>query len=241
MDRGARERSWATPRLRDRRRAPRRHHGTATRQDARGPRAARDERWHDRVLHSLCAAVRRALRAASGEARRGGGAELPAPPDAGEALEARDGQRVRRRSSPPRWSSSTCSTIASMRSGSRCSPSIPSSTTSSPRTMTPPCNGVLAPCSDTVSAYVAPSRPTGARSAPSYATTPRKTSHSDRLRPSSPSTLVPATPSNIVLTLIDIRRYGSFPHAGFGLGIERTVSWLCGLCHVRETIRSRVC
>lgn len=35
---------------------------------------------------------------------------------------------------------------------------------------------------------------------------------------------------------LDIRRYGSFPHAGFGLGIERTVAWLCGLRHVRETI-----
>ena len=35
---------------------------------------------------------------------------------------------------------------------------------------------------------------------------------------------------------VDIRRYGTFPHAGFGLGIERTVAWLCGLPHVRETI-----
>jgi asparaginyl-tRNA synthetase len=35
---------------------------------------------------------------------------------------------------------------------------------------------------------------------------------------------------------LDLRRYGSFPHAGFGLGIERTVAWLCGLTHVRETI-----
>ena len=35
---------------------------------------------------------------------------------------------------------------------------------------------------------------------------------------------------------LDIRRYGSFPHAGFGLGIERLVGWLCGLHHVRETI-----
>jgi asparaginyl-tRNA synthetase len=35
---------------------------------------------------------------------------------------------------------------------------------------------------------------------------------------------------------LDLRRYGSFPHAGFGLGIERTVSWICGLQHVRETI-----
>jgi asparaginyl-tRNA synthetase len=33
----------------------------------------------------------------------------------------------------------------------------------------------------------------------------------------------------------DLRRYGSFPHAGFGLGLERTVAWLCGLPHVRET------
>lgn len=35
---------------------------------------------------------------------------------------------------------------------------------------------------------------------------------------------------------LDIRRYGSVPHAGFGLGVERTVSWICGLHHVRETI-----
>ncbi|MFZ4620204.1 MAG: asparagine--tRNA ligase [Bacteroidota bacterium] len=35
---------------------------------------------------------------------------------------------------------------------------------------------------------------------------------------------------------LDLRRYGSVPHAGFGLGIERTVSWICGLEHVRETI-----
>jgi asparaginyl-tRNA synthetase len=35
---------------------------------------------------------------------------------------------------------------------------------------------------------------------------------------------------------LDLRRYGSVPHAGFGLGIERTVGWICGLPHVRETI-----
>ncbi len=35
---------------------------------------------------------------------------------------------------------------------------------------------------------------------------------------------------------LDVRRYGSFPHAGFGLGIERTVAWISGLPHVRETI-----
>jgi asparaginyl-tRNA synthetase len=35
---------------------------------------------------------------------------------------------------------------------------------------------------------------------------------------------------------LDLRRFGSVPHGGFGLGIERTVSWICGLHHVRETI-----
>ena len=35
---------------------------------------------------------------------------------------------------------------------------------------------------------------------------------------------------------LDLRRYGSVPHAGFGMGIERAVAWLCGLPHVRETI-----
>ncbi len=35
---------------------------------------------------------------------------------------------------------------------------------------------------------------------------------------------------------LDLRRYGSFPHSGFGLGVERTVTWLCGLPHVREAI-----
>lgn len=35
---------------------------------------------------------------------------------------------------------------------------------------------------------------------------------------------------------LDVRRYGSFPHSGFGLGVERTVAWLCGIHHVRETI-----
>jgi asparaginyl-tRNA synthetase len=35
---------------------------------------------------------------------------------------------------------------------------------------------------------------------------------------------------------LDLRRYGSAPHSGFGLGIERTVAWICGLEHIRETI-----
>jgi asparaginyl-tRNA synthetase len=35
---------------------------------------------------------------------------------------------------------------------------------------------------------------------------------------------------------LDLRRYGSVPHAGFGLGVERAIAWICGLPHVRETI-----
>ncbi|MEM2911819.1 MAG: asparagine--tRNA ligase [Candidatus Bathyarchaeia archaeon] len=35
---------------------------------------------------------------------------------------------------------------------------------------------------------------------------------------------------------LDLRRYGSVPHSGFGLGIERTVMWICKLKHIRETI-----
>jgi len=35
---------------------------------------------------------------------------------------------------------------------------------------------------------------------------------------------------------LDLRRYGTAPHAGFGMGVERCVAWICGLHHVRETI-----
>jgi asparaginyl-tRNA synthetase len=35
---------------------------------------------------------------------------------------------------------------------------------------------------------------------------------------------------------LDLRRFGSVPHSGFGLGIERFVSWVCYLEHIREAI-----
>jgi asparaginyl-tRNA synthetase len=35
---------------------------------------------------------------------------------------------------------------------------------------------------------------------------------------------------------LDLRRFGSVPHSGFGLGIERTIMWICGLSHIREAI-----
>ncbi len=35
---------------------------------------------------------------------------------------------------------------------------------------------------------------------------------------------------------LDLRRFGTVPHAGFGMGVERFVAWMCGLDHVRETI-----
>lgn len=35
---------------------------------------------------------------------------------------------------------------------------------------------------------------------------------------------------------LELRKYGTFPHSGFGLGIERTLAWICGIHHVRETI-----
>ena len=35
---------------------------------------------------------------------------------------------------------------------------------------------------------------------------------------------------------LDLRKYGSVPHSGFGMGVERLVAWICGIDHVRETI-----
>ena len=43
-------------------------------------------------------------------------------------------------------------------------------------------------------------------------------------------------PREVFEWYLDLRKYGSVPHSGFGLGIERTVTWICGLHHVRETI-----
>jgi len=43
-------------------------------------------------------------------------------------------------------------------------------------------------------------------------------------------------PEDAYSWFIDLRRYGSVPHSGFGLGVERTVTWLCGIRHIRETI-----
>ncbi len=43
-------------------------------------------------------------------------------------------------------------------------------------------------------------------------------------------------PSEALSWYCDLRKYGTVPHAGFGLGVERTLAWICGLHHVRETI-----
>ena len=43
-------------------------------------------------------------------------------------------------------------------------------------------------------------------------------------------------PEESIRWYLDLRQYGSVPHAGFGMGIERAVAWICGLEHVRETI-----
>jgi asparaginyl-tRNA synthetase len=43
-------------------------------------------------------------------------------------------------------------------------------------------------------------------------------------------------PSEAFSWYLDLRRYGSVPHAGFGIGVERTTTWICGIHHIRETI-----
>jgi asparaginyl-tRNA synthetase len=42
-------------------------------------------------------------------------------------------------------------------------------------------------------------------------------------------------PEDVFNWYLDLRKYGSVPHAGFGLGLERTVAWICGIEHIRET------
>jgi len=43
-------------------------------------------------------------------------------------------------------------------------------------------------------------------------------------------------PPEVYEWYLDLRRFGSVPHSGFGLGLERTVAWICGLKHIREAI-----
>ncbi len=43
-------------------------------------------------------------------------------------------------------------------------------------------------------------------------------------------------PQRVFEWYLDLRRYGSVPHSGFGLGLERTIGWICGTRHIRETI-----
>jgi asparaginyl-tRNA synthetase len=43
-------------------------------------------------------------------------------------------------------------------------------------------------------------------------------------------------PMEVFEWYLDLRRYGSVPHAGFGMGLERVVAWICGLEHIREAI-----
>lgn len=43
-------------------------------------------------------------------------------------------------------------------------------------------------------------------------------------------------PMEVFEWYLDLRRYGSVPHAGFGLGLERMVAWMCKIKHIRESI-----
>ncbi len=43
-------------------------------------------------------------------------------------------------------------------------------------------------------------------------------------------------PEDFFKWYLDLRKYGSVPHSGFGLGLERTITWICGIDHLRETI-----
>jgi aspartyl/asparaginyl-tRNA synthetase len=72
---------------------------------------------------------------------------------------------------------------------------------------------------------------------------PRATAKSSAARSASPVTSCSSSPHRAAQLpreafewYLDLRRYGSVPHSGFGMGIERAVAWICGLDHVRETI-----
>jgi len=43
-------------------------------------------------------------------------------------------------------------------------------------------------------------------------------------------------PEEVYQWYIELRKYGTVPHSGFGLGLERTVAWICGIDHIRQTI-----
>jgi len=43
-------------------------------------------------------------------------------------------------------------------------------------------------------------------------------------------------PEDAYAWYLDLRRFGSVPHSGFGMGLERAIAWICGLPHLRETI-----
>jgi asparaginyl-tRNA synthetase len=45
-----------------------------------------------------------------------------------------------------------------------------------------------------------------------------------------------ALPEDAYAWYLDLRKYGSVPHSGFGMGVERTVAWICGIEHIREAI-----
>ena len=64
----------------------------------------------------------------------------------------------------------------------------------------------------------------------------RLPAHRQLRPPQDPHRRSPASPSAPFEWYLDLRKYGSVPHSGFGMGIERAVAWICGLDHVRETI-----
>ncbi len=43
-------------------------------------------------------------------------------------------------------------------------------------------------------------------------------------------------PEDAYAWYLDLRKFGSVPHSGFGMGVERTVAWICGIEHIREAI-----